>query len=370
MPPSTNEPPEPEDLRKSRETSEDEDSVGAAETEPVEQGSVASNDPLDATGHDHTQPSKKKKKKKKRFLLAAGNFISQFFLLWVYRLVQLNSNKADVRNVVFVLAPSETAKYAGDRVSQFWEDQKKSGVAKPSIFMALFNAFGYAYFPLALWKLIWAGSTWFGTYYMLLLLIDFQETGKENLTPGYLYATGLFACTFIGSLCFHQLTIQTTRIGIQCRAALMVMIYRKSLMLSYVKGGVGDIVNLISNECNRVAEACVHWHSFWSAVLHCVMLFVVLWIEIGVASLAPMCCIFLFLLPFQYLFARWTSIFSGRVTHLITQRVHLMSEVLTAVLKFNARSSSSNFTLGKTFIALKSTRCEMLKWKVCARRYH
>ena len=34
----------------------------------------------------------------------------------------------------------------------------------------------------------------------------------------------------------------------QCRAALMVMIYRKSLRLSYIKGGVGDIVNLISND--------------------------------------------------------------------------------------------------------------------------
>ena len=47
-------------------------------------------------------------------------------------------------------------------------------------------------------------------------------------------------------MCFHHLTIGSTKIGIQCRAALMVMIYRKSLRLSYVKGGVGDIVNLIS----------------------------------------------------------------------------------------------------------------------------
>jgi len=49
----------------------------------------------------------------------------------------------------------------------------------------------------------------------------------------------------------------------------MVLIYRKSLRLSYVKDGVGNIVNLISNECNRVAEACVNWHFLWSAILEC-----------------------------------------------------------------------------------------------------
>ncbi|KAH6575317.1 hypothetical protein BASA62_001985 [Batrachochytrium salamandrivorans] len=74
----------------------------------------------------------------------------------------------------------------------------------------------------------------------------------------------------------------------------MVLIYRKSLRPSYVKGGVGDVVNLISNECNRIAESCVNWHYFWSAALECAVL--------------------------------------------VTQRVHLMSEILTAIklIKFYA----------------------------------
>ena len=54
------------------------------------------------------------------------------------------------------------------------------------------------------------------------------------------------------------------------RAALMVLIYRKSLRLSYVKGGVGDIVNLIANECNRIAEASVNLHFLWSAFMECI----------------------------------------------------------------------------------------------------
>ncbi len=49
----------------------------------------------------------------------------------------------------------------------------------------------------------------------------------------------------------------------------MVLIYRKSLKLSYIKGGVGDVVNLISNDCNRIAEACVNGHYLWAAVFEC-----------------------------------------------------------------------------------------------------
>ena len=50
----------------------------------------------------------------------------------------------------------------------------------------------------------------------------------------------------------------------------MVLVYRKSLRLSFLRGGVGDIVNLISNECNRVAEACVTAHYFWAAFVETV----------------------------------------------------------------------------------------------------
>ncbi|RUO96872.1 hypothetical protein BC936DRAFT_141316 [Jimgerdemannia flammicorona] len=98
------------------------------------------------------------------------------------------------------------------------------------------------------------------------------------------------------------------------RAALMVLIYRKSLRLGALRGGIGDIaislkargrcvfasicvqhashggsenvhyplshhatlylvsqrhppVNLISNDCNRIAEACVNFHFLWSSVV-------------------------------------------------------------------------------------------------------
>jgi ABC-type multidrug transport system fused ATPase/permease subunit len=116
----------------------------------------------------------------------------------------------------------------------------------------------------------------------------------------------------------------------------MVLVYRKSLKLSYVKGGVGDIVNLISIECNRIAEACVHLHYLWSAAFECIVLLIWSCLDIGLAGLVPFAVVFFVLFPLQFLFAIKASAAACRMTEQITKRVHLMAEILTAIklLKF------------------------------------
>ena len=278
--------------------------------------------------------STRQRQRKARFRLASTNVVSQFFFLWVFRLVQVSAAAADIRNVNLVLAKSETAAATGDRLEKIWKRECAAG--QPSIRKCLFEAFGRAYLPLALWKLAWLSIAWLGTAYFLTNLIKLNDPkSATTLQNGLLLALGLLACGFFGSLCFHQLIVQTTRIAIRCRAALMVLIYRKSLRLSYVKGGVSNIVNLISSECNQIAEACVHWHSFWSAAVHCVVLVIILWLLIGVVSLVPFTFIIFLVIPLQYMLALWTSNVSGPLTDSITKRVHLMSEVLTAVIFFD-----------------------------------
>lgn len=119
----------------------------------------------------------------------------------------------------------------------------------------------------------------------------------------------------------------------------MVLIYRKSLRLSYLKGGAGEVVNLISNDCNRIAEACVNGHYLWAAILECLVVVVLTFLNIGFIPALPSNILILFIvLPLQYYLARKASAISYETTSLITKRVHLMSEVLTAIklIKFYA----------------------------------
>ena len=46
----------------------------------------------------------------------------------------------------------------------------------------------------------------------------------------------------------------------------MVQIYKKSLVLARIKGGAGDVVNLVSNDCQKVGDACTNLQYLWSAV--------------------------------------------------------------------------------------------------------
>jgi hypothetical protein len=48
------------------------------------------------------------------------------------------------------------------------------------------------------------------------------------------------------------------------KAALQVQIFKKSLVLSRV--AAGNIVNMVSNDCQKVADACTNLQYLWSAV--------------------------------------------------------------------------------------------------------
>ena len=46
----------------------------------------------------------------------------------------------------------------------------------------------------------------------------------------------------------------------------MVQIFKKSLLLARIKGGAGDVVNLVSNDCQKVADAFTNLQYLWSSI--------------------------------------------------------------------------------------------------------
>ena len=118
----------------------------------------------------------------------------------------------------------------------------------------------------------------------------------------------------------------------------MVLIYRKLLTLSALTNGMGNIVNLISNDCNRIAEVCVNLHYCWSSIVEAVLVCVLAYLEIEKSSLPAIGIILVIFIPFQVYFAIKTSSLTFKSTKNIKDRVHLMSEILTVIklIKFYA----------------------------------
>ncbi|GET01001.1 multidrug resistance-associated protein 4 isoform X1 [Rhizophagus clarus] len=246
------------------------------------------------------------------------------------------------------LQDSETAKVVGDRLENFWKlecDNKKN--SKNSIRRALVKSFGNYYAFLGLYKLFGAFFTFLGAYFLVNRLIDYAS-GNNSTLAAYMYALGLFLCALFSSIFINQLIAESTRVGVQVRAALMVLIYRKSLRLSSVSGGTGDIINLVANDCNRVAEACVNFHFLWSSAVEIIAVLILACVELGIAGL-PALFILLVLFPIQYKLGRLTSTISNTITNITSSRIHLMSEILTAIklIKFYAWESYFRERVGR-----------------------
>ncbi|KAK3841969.1 MAG: P-loop containing nucleoside triphosphate hydrolase protein [Linnemannia gamsii] len=271
------------------------------------------------------------------------NFVSQWFFLWVIPLLRRTRSDPDFDQDSIELQQEESAQYAGERLGDRWRQEELDFKEKASISRALMSAFGRPYLMLAFYKVFWIIFTYVGSYFLVNQLIKYVETTpidvrKETSSrDGYLYALALFLTCVGSSICIQQVMAECTRIGVQVRAGLMVLIYRKSLKLSSAHGGIGNIINLLSNDCNRVAESFVNFHFLWSSALEIIVVIALAFLELDLAAV-PALVILVLLFPVQYLLSFYTARVNAMATNSTTARIHIMSELLTAIklIKFYA----------------------------------
>jgi hypothetical protein len=172
-------------------------------------------EPQEETEAKETKQRQKRRKKRRRFLLSPSNFLSSWLFIWIARLVSRIRCTSDPRSIHLCLAPSETCSVCGDALAAAWKVQVETRGQNASLFSALKSAFGWRYVALSLWKFLWIFFTWVGAFWVLKTLIALQDSPSPSTLYGHLYAALLFLTSFLGSLCFHQLGLQSTRIGIQ-----------------------------------------------------------------------------------------------------------------------------------------------------------
>ena len=188
-----------------------------------------------------------------------------------------------------------------------------------------------------IWKIIWEISLWFGAWWLLKQTINFVRIKSKDRVTGHMYALGFFFSSFVATISIHQLLSQSGRLGLRVKSALMVQIFKKSLVLARIKGGAGDIVNLVSNDCSKVADAFTNCQYLWSAGIEIILILVLAFIELGYSA-APALGVILILIPLQIYLGRLKSKTGYENTMTTSKRVHIMSEILTAIklIKFNA----------------------------------
>ncbi|KAI8917476.1 hypothetical protein BC831DRAFT_516405 [Entophlyctis helioformis] len=215
--------------------------------------------------------------------LWSNNFLSNWVFAWVFPLVaRAYDRSVNFAKVTMVLRPSETARINTDLLQKAWAAEYAAKKQSASFVAALRAVFGTEYAAIAGYKI-------------------------SHPVPRPPARLALFLSCFFSSIAIHQQYGECNRVGVKVKAAITGLVYRKSLRVSRLKGGAGEVINILSTDVTRINDAVVNLHFLWAA-----------FVEI-------------------YLGKRINEL-NREQTARTTERVHLMSEILTAIklIKFYA----------------------------------
>uniref|UniRef100_A0A8C0J445 ATP-binding cassette sub-family C member 10 n=1 Tax=Chelonoidis abingdonii TaxID=106734 RepID=A0A8C0J445_CHEAB len=201
----------------------------------------------------------------------------------------------------------------------------------------LHAAFGLRYYSLGLLRL--AGSLLgFSGPLLLNMLVSFMESHQEPLSHGVLYALGLFAGSFLGAVLQNQFSYEVNKVMLTVRAAVISAIYRKALRVSgssLAGFTMGEIVNFMSTDTDRLVNFCVSFHEVWSLPFQFAITLYLLYQQVGVAFLGGL-SLALLLVPVNKVIANRIMENNKEMLKHKDTRVKLMTEFLCGmrVIKF------------------------------------
>lgn len=201
----------------------------------------------------------------------------------------------------------------------------------------LHKAFGFWYYMLGLLKVSVNLLSFTGPL-LLSSLVNFMEEEGAPVSRGAWCAFGLFATTLLTSVLRNIFVFQVSKVSLSARSALISAIYSKALRVSGCSLSsctLGEVVNLMSTDTDRVVNFFNSFHELWSLPFRFSVTLYLLYLQVGVAFLGGL-FVALLLVPFNKFLA--SRILSNNKLMLMHKdsRVKLMTEILFGirVIKF------------------------------------
>uniref|UniRef100_A0A8C9Z033 ATP-binding cassette, sub-family C (CFTR/MRP), member 10 n=1 Tax=Sander lucioperca TaxID=283035 RepID=A0A8C9Z033_SANLU len=252
--------------------------------------------------------------------------VSRLFYLWLNPLLRRGQRgeldrPADVYHLPRKLRTTVVCRY----FHQCWEACRR-------LLRVLHKAFGLRYYVLGALKVA-VNMLSFAGPLLLSSLLNFMEDREAPVSWGAWCALGLFASTLLSSFLQNIFVFEVSKVALSARAALVSAIYGKALQVSgssLAGTTMGEVVNLMSTDTDRVVNFCSSFHELWSLPFRFVITLYLLYLQVGVAFLGGL-GVALLLVPFNKFLA--TRILSNN-QHMLRHkdsRVKLMTEILFGI---------------------------------------
>ncbi|KAJ8941323.1 hypothetical protein NQ314_010435, partial [Rhamnusium bicolor] len=136
------------------------------------------------------------------------------------------------------------------------------------------------------------------------------------------------------ALCDSQFNFLMALVGLRMRGALITTIYRKTLTVSSTvlnsRFSVGEIVNFMSTDTDRIVNSCPSFHALWSIPFQLSVTLYLLYSLVGISFIAGV--IFsIILIPINKLIANKIGQLSTKLMEQKDSRVKLVTEVLRGI---------------------------------------
>ena len=165
------------------------------------------------------------------------------------------------------------------------------------------------------------------------------------------------------SICLRHYFYKCTSAGLRIRTAVVIAIYKKSLVLSlkerHARGGPGQIANLVGIDAQRLQDLLTYLHAVWYSFFQIGLAMYFLFGQVGPSCLAGLVVILL-MIPTTNFVAR----FQGRIQKTLMKardaRTSLNSEMLGAMKVIKIQAWEENFRT--KLLSLRNAELERL-WR-------
>ncbi|XP_071925966.1 putative ABC transporter C family member 15 [Coffea arabica] len=252
---------------------------------------------------------------------------------------------------------SETAAQAFSSLEESLCKQKKQ---KSSLLNAIIHT---------IWKSLalnaaFAGANTLASYVGPLLItsfVNFLSTKGDgsNQHQGLVLAFVFLLTKTVESVSQRHWYFGAHRIGIRLRAALIVLIYQKSLSIKFGGMSTGKIINLINVDVEKIGDFCWYIHGIWLLPVQVLFALIILYRNLGAApSFTAFCTTILVMLSNTPL-ANMQERLHSKIMEAKDSRIKATSETLKGMRVLKLHSWESTFF--RRLIQLRETERSWLK---------
>ncbi|KAJ8684021.1 hypothetical protein QAD02_019813, partial [Eretmocerus hayati] len=269
-----------------------------------------------------------------------ANILSIVTFAWLFKIFSIGYRREIKKEDLYSPLKEHSSHYLGEKISKLWDEEAikcKNSQEKltPSLLRVLTRYFGNDFLLFG----ICLGIIEFGVKTTQPIILSYLlkyfgnkcvMSQRNALYWGSLLILGLVIDCIVSYHVFHGLT----HMGMKLRVACSSLIYKKILRISKVatedKMCSGQIMNLLTNDVNRLDYSVFMIHYIWIAPLQTIVVSYLLYQEMGLAPLIGIIALIMFI-PIHGCYGRLVSKFTREFSHKTDERLRLTNEILKGI---------------------------------------